>query len=148
MEESSPEGASIDLPEPPAPADTGKNTGFQVLGIAGYLALCTALLLAAVIVSLRLAGLLRYRYGSPEEKLALDAEAIKKQIRREAGEDFPDRGLLSDYVSRAPADLQEDVRRIFDVYYRILYGDKSAAGVSPSENDLARRVREELDRKR
>ncbi len=148
MEESSPEGASIDLPEPPAPADAGKNTGFQVLGIAGYLALCTALLLAAVIVSLRLAGLLRYRYGSPEEKLALDAEAIKKQIRREAGEDFPDRGLLSDYVSRAPADLQEDVRRIFDVYYRILYGDKSTAGVSPSENDLARRVREELGQKR
>lgn len=44
----------------------------------------------------------------------MDAEAIKKQIRRRAGEDFPDRGILSDYVSRAPLDLQEDIQRIFD----------------------------------
>ena len=74
----------------------------------------------------------------------MDAEAIKKQIRRRAGEDFPDRVILSDYVSRAPLDLQEDIQRIFDAYCRILYGNESAAGVSPPENDLARRGGEEL----
>lgn len=111
---------------------------------AGYLILFTVLLLAAVIACRALSCLIRYRVGSPEEKLAMDAEAIKKQIRRRAGEDFPDRGLLSDYVDRAPPDLQDDIRRIFDAYYRILYGNAGAAGVSPPENELARRVREDL----
>ena len=143
-----------DLPRPSLPLDTGEeesapgNTGLQILTTAGYLILVTVLILAAVIVCWALSGLIRYRVGSPEEKLAMDAEAIKKQIRRRAGEDFPDRGLLSDYVNRAPLDLQDDIRHVFDAYYRILYGNAGAAGVSPPENDLARRVREELAQRR
>ncbi len=141
-------------PDLPGPRDTveeesaPENTGLQILRTAGYLILFTVLLLAAVIACRVLSGLIRYRVGSPEEKLAMDAEAIKKQIRRRAGEDFPDRGLLSDYVNRAPLDLQDDIRRVFDAYYRILYGNAGAAGVSPPENDLARRVREELGQRR
>lgn len=141
-------------PDLPGPRDTveeesaPENTGLQILRTAGYLILFTVLLLAAVIACRVLSGLIRYRVGSPEEKLAMDAEAIKKQIRRRAGEDFPDRGLLSDYVNRAPLDLQDDIRRVFDAYYRILYGNAGTAGVSPPENDLARRVREELGQRR
>ena len=93
----------------------------------------------------RLIYVMRYRYGTPEKKLLMDVEMIRKLLRRSASEDFIDRGLLSDYVSLAPENLRPDLQSVFDTYYRVIYGGSSDPGVSDRENELARKVRERLE---
>ena len=71
----------------------------------------------------------------------MDVEMIKKAIRRQASEDFTDRGLLTDYLDRAPEALRPDIKKVFDIYYRVLYGNSNATA---QENEFARQVREQL----
>ena len=103
-----------------------------------------ALLLAALIAGRCLLALMRYKFGTPEKKLLMDVEMIRKLLRRCAPADFSDRGLLSDYVSLAPEDLRPDLQRVFDTYYRVIYGNGSEPPVSEQENALAGKVREKL----
>ncbi|MBQ9049901.1 MAG: hypothetical protein IJ126_04740, partial [Lachnospiraceae bacterium] len=79
--------------------------------------------------------------ATPEKKLAMDVDRIKKSIRRQSAEDFADRGLLSDYTARAPEALRPDVQRVFDTYYKVVYG---SSAVSASDNELAASVRKQL----
>ena len=122
----------------------------QILRIAAPVILSILALLAALAAGSRLIIRMRYRLASPEEKLIMDVERIKKQLRRRSGEGFVDRGLMSDYVSLAPEDVRDDVRRVFRAYYRVIYGNPGAldtrpgACVSAQENELARRVAERL----
>ena len=154
--ESSAEGydpSASELPEPPEPAstadinseeDTSANTAVQLFKLSGPVILCIALLLAVLIACRRLIYVMRYRYGTPEKKLLMDVEMIRKMLRRSASEDFIDRGLLSDYVSLAPENLRPDLQSVFDTYYRVIYGGSSDPGVSDRENELARKVRDRL----
>ena len=155
--ESSAEGydpSASELPEPPESAstadtnskeDTSANTAVQLFKLSGPVILCVALLLAALIACRRLIYVIRYKYGTPEKKLLMDVEMIRKLLRRSASEGFIDRGLLSDYVSLAPEDLRPDLQSVFDTYYRVIYGGSSDPGVSDRENELARKVRERLE---
>ena len=155
--ESSAEGydpSASELPEPPEPAstadinseeDTSANTAVQLFKLSGPVILCIALLLAALIACRRLIYVICYKYGTPEKKLLMDVEMIRKLLRRSASEGFIDRGLLSDYVSLAPEDLRPDLQCVFDTYYRIVYGGSTDPGVSDRENELARKVRERLE---
>lgn len=142
------------VPPVPAPAqvpsvpDDEKSTGSlsgMTLDKAMRIGLPTVLsilvTLALLILGTLSAARLRYLRAAPEKKLAMDVDMIKKGIRRQSEEDFADRGLLSDYIARAPEALRPDVQRVFDIYYRVVYGSGS---VSAEENALAASVREQL----
>lgn len=139
-----------DLPEPAASGipengeETSANTAVQIFQISGLVILCVALLFAALIAGRRLITAMCYRRGTPEQKLIMDVEVIRKLLLRNASRDFIDRGLLSDYASFAPEDLRSDLQCVFDTYYRVIYGGGNNPGVSEQENELAREVRERL----
>ena len=142
------------VPPIPAPAQvpdipddetaSGKLSGMtldQAMRIALPTALSILITLAVLIMGTLSAARLRYLRAAPEKKLAMDVDMIKKGIRRQSAEDFADRGLLSDYIARAPEALRPDIQRVFDIYYRVVYGSSS---VSAEENELAASVREQL----
>ena len=147
------EGASI-----PAAALAGENDDDseampmhpveQFMRIAGPVVLSILVLLVLLFAGSRLIVLVRYRLASPEKKLIMDVEMIRKCLRRQAPDGFVDRGLLSDYVCLVPEDLIDDVQSVFHTYYRVIYGNQDTsdgqASVTPQENELARRVAERL----
>ena len=104
---------------------------------------CIAGILIVLILYMTVFGKLRYMRATPEKKLVMDVEMIKKAILRQSEEKFIDRGLLMDYVGRVPSEMRPDLKRVFDVYYRITYGAEADRHVSPEENELARRLREQ-----
>ena len=137
--------APTQIPEAPDNKETAGSLSGMTLDQAMQIALPTALsiliTLALLILGTLSAARLRYLRAAPEKKLAMDVDMIKKGIRRQSAEDFVDRGLLSDYIARAPEALRPDIQRVFDIYYRVLYGSSS---VSAEENELAASVREQL----
>ena len=144
-----------ELPQPPENATSGvpgtddeatsgvSGTGLisRVLRIALPVALSVLLLLAILIAGTGALSRLRYNHASPNKKLQMDVEMVKKAIRRQASEDFTDRGLLTDYLDQAPEALRLDIKKVFDIYYRVLYGNSNATA---QENEFARQVREQL----
>ena len=137
--------APAQVPDVPDDEKTSGSLSGMTLDQAMRIALPTALsilvTLALLILGTLSAARLRYLRAAPEKKLAMDVDMIKKGIRRQSAEDFADRGLLSDYIARAPEALRPDIQRVFDIYYRVLYGSSS---VSAEENELAASVREQL----
>ena len=137
--------APAQVPDVPDNEETSGSLSVMTLDQAMRIALPTALsilvTLALLILGTFSAARLRYLRAAPEKKLAMDVDMIKKGIRRQSAEDFADRGLLSDYIARAPEALRPDIQRVFDIYYRVLYGSSS---VSAEENELAAGVREQL----
>ena len=113
----------------------------QAMGIALPILLSVLVTLAVLILGTFTVAKLRYLRAAPEKRLAMDVDMIKKGIRRQSAEDFADRGLLSDYVVRAPEALRPDIQRVFDAYYRVVYG---SSAVSAEDNALAFSVREQL----
>ena len=83
---------------------------------------------------------LRYKRGTTEQKLKMDVEQIRKIIRKKSGEDFFDRGFLSDYVKRAPVDLQQELSGVFDVFYRLEYGNPGKEAVTEEDVKRARNI--------
>ena len=102
---------------------------------------CIAGILIALVFYMTVFGKLRYMRATPEKKLVMDVEMIKKAILRQSEEKFIDRGLLMDYVGRVPSEMRPDIKRVFDVYYRITYGAEADGHVTPEENELARNLR-------
>ena len=64
------------------------------------------MLLAALVIGARVVGRLRYSRGTPEQKLLMDVAAIRRSIKK-SSEGFADRGLMSDYIDRAPEEIRE-----------------------------------------
>ena len=137
--------APTQIPEAPDNKETAGSLSGMTLDQAMQIALPTALsiliTLALLILGTLSAARLRYLRAAPEKKLAMDVDMIKKGIRRQSAEDFADRGLLSDYIARAPEALRPDIQKVFDAYYRVVYG---SSAVSAEENELAASVREQL----
>ena len=149
-------GAGVSIPAATLADETGNDPGvlplhpaIQIVKIAGSVVLSILALLAALIMGSRLIILVRYKLASPEKKLIMDVEAIRKRLRRQAPDGFVDRGLLSDYVCLVPEDLIDDVQSVFHTYYRVIYGNQDTpegqASVTPQENALARRVAERVE---
>ena len=138
-----------ELPEN-LPAHPDANPAYRFIRIALPVILSIVILAAARIMGSFVAAKLRYLRGTPEQKLIMDVDMIKKGIRRQSSEDIPDRGLLSDYAARAPEALRADIQRVFNVYYWTVYGNRPvngngcAPGVTPEENELAKSLREQL----
>jgi hypothetical protein len=111
------------------------------------LVLSVFILLAALVIGARMVSRLRYSRGTPEQKLLMDVASIRRSIKK-SSEDFVDRGLMSDYVDRAPEEIRDDLREVFRTYYRVVYGNAGSDGVTAQENEVARRMRERLGEKR
>ena len=111
------------------------------------LVLSVFILLAALVIGARVVSRLRYSRGTPEKKLLMDVASIRRSIKK-SSEGFVDRGLMSDYVDRAPEEIRDDLREVFRTYYRVVYGNAGSDGVTAQENEAARRVRERLGEKR
>ena len=111
------------------------------------LVLSVFILLAALVIGVRVISRLRYSRGTPEQKLLMDVAAIKRSIKK-SSESFAERGLMSDYVDRAPEEIRDDLREVFRTYYRVIYGNAESDGVTAQENEAARRVRERLGEKK
>lgn len=141
-------------PVPERPEKTGDNTPESpdmivplLVRVVLPLVLSVFLLLAALVIGVRVVSRLRYSRGTPEQKLLMDVAAIRRSIKKSSG-GFVDRGLMSDYVDRAPEEVRDDLREVFRAYYRVLYGNTEGAGVTARENEAARRVRERLGEKK
>ena len=80
----------------------------------------------------------------PEDKLRIDVGIIKAQLVKLSGSDFVDRGLLSDYVEMAPVDLQPELRKAIDLYYRVIYGHDAALCISERESIFVRDLRDRI----
>lgn len=125
--------------EPEFPAEPSVTPALRLIRIALPVALSVLFLLAALIAGTRAIARLRYNRATPVKRLQMDVEMIKKIIRKQSADDFVDRGLLTDYVEHAPAELQSDVQKVFAIYYRVIYGGDTI--VTEEESELARRVR-------
>ncbi len=124
----------------PAEEEGNHSDVWRIIKIAaivafGVVALFVILLLGTVVVRK-----LRYRHGTPEQKLRMDVEQIKKLIRKRSKEDFFDRGFLSDYVKRAPESLRPELESVFAAYYRLEYGGRSADCVTLDDTVRARKI--------
>ncbi|MEE3469180.1 MAG: transglutaminase-like domain-containing protein [Butyrivibrio hungatei] len=110
----------------------------------------TVIFTAAIIITLALGvyliKILRYRYGTPRQKLFYDVEQIKKSLIKHSGGTLSDRGLLSDFKEAAPEDIREELGKVFDVFYRVVYGNGDGTEPTAEENELAFEMRKKLMR--
>lgn len=120
----------------------------QIIMIVVLVGLSIALLIVLLIFGGYAAWQLRYRFGTPNDRLRMDVERIKKNIMKRSEEKFEDRGLLSDFTARAPMEMKQDVQRVFEVYYRMIYRQSAYNSPSASENELAKTLRCQLQKKR
>jgi hypothetical protein len=141
-------------PVPERPEKTGDNTPEApemlaplLVRVVLPLVISVLVLLAALIIGAHVIGRLRYSRGTPKQKLLMDVAAIRRSIKK-SSEGFTDRGLMSDYVDRAPEEIKDDLRDVFRAYYRVIYGNAGGDEVTVQENEVARRVRERLGEKK
>lgn len=142
------------IPEVDASLEVGEDVevveeklAVSIFKIAWPVALSIVLLLILLVAGNSAITGFKYKYGTPEKKLFMDVEAIKKIIKKKAEDDFEDRGLLSDYLEKAPEDVRGDLEVVFGAYYRMIYAGDCALGISPEENNLAMKVREMLSKR-
>lgn len=107
------------------------------------------ILFAGISIILLLAGLYlikrtRYKYGTPRQKLFYDVEQIKRVLIKRSGNRLKDRGIMSDFAEAAPKEMQEELGKVFSVFYRLIYGASKDADPTPEENALALEVRDKL----
>ncbi len=112
----------------------------RVLYLTVSLMLPGAGLIILLILFTVVAHKLRYTLGTPDEKLSIRVEQIKKMIRKYSRERIPDRGFLSEYLKRAPVQLQPDIEKIFCAYYALLYSRAGKASVSMEDVERAGQV--------
>ena len=73
-----------------------------------------------------------------------DVEQIKRVLIKRSGNNLKDRGLLSEFKEAAPEELREDLGKVFDVFYRVVYGTGDNTAPTPEENALASEMRKKL----
>jgi hypothetical protein len=141
-------------PVPERPEKTGDNTPEApemlaplLVRVVLPLVISVLVLLAALIIGAHVIGRLRYSRGTPKQKLLMDVAAIRRSIKK-SSEGFTDRGLMSDYVDRAPEEIKDDLRDVFRAYYRVIYGNAGGDEVTVQENEVAMRVRARLGEKK
>jgi hypothetical protein len=119
---------------------------FTAASIIGLVIVSLVLLLLIIIFGNKGIQWLRYRRGDAKKKLEIDVDLIKKAIRKQTKEEFFDRGLLSDYVEMAPSYLKDDATKVFDLYYKVVYGNEDYQ-ITPKESHFAQELRQSLYKK-
>lgn len=106
----------------------------------------TVAVIIMLVLGIYLIKVLRYRYGTPRQKLFYDVEQIKRILIKRSGGTLSDRGLLSDFKEAAPEDIREELGKVFDVFYRVVYGNGDGTEPTAEENELAFEMRKKLMR--
>lgn len=114
----------------------------HILKITGIVTGCIILLLILMVLGTLLARTLTYRFSTSKKRLKTDVELIKKYLKKSSDTDICDRGLLYDYVSIAPAEKKDALRKIFDLYYKCQYAVSTT--ISEEESAFAREIRKDL----
>ncbi len=131
---------------PEIPEDNFKedtiDKGLEILKFAGLFVLSVLALLIVIFAITLGRKRVKYMLGTPEDRLKMDVVAIKKKLAYQSKVPTLDRGLLFDYVELAPNEYKENLRGVFDAYYRIIYGNSGS--VLPQEGQMARNLREQL----
>ena len=104
----------------------------------------TVILIIVLVAGIYLIKILRYKYGTPSRKLFYDVEQIKRVLIKRSDNNLKDRGLLSEFKEAAPEELREDLGKVFDVFYRVVYGNGDSTEPTPEENALALEMRKKL----
>ena len=112
-----------DIPESDEANEDYQNEGVQLLKIIGIVLLSIALLILIIWVGAILLRRIIYKLASPEKKIKLDVATTKARLIKESGDEFKDRGLLSDYLKLAPEEERDEIKKLFDLYYKIVYGN-------------------------
>ncbi|SFO23803.1 Transglutaminase-like superfamily protein [Pseudobutyrivibrio sp. UC1225] len=112
-----------DIPEGAEQQETYKNEGLQLIKIIGIVILSIVLLILVIWAGAILARRIIYKLASPEKKIRIDVEMTKARLIKESDKEFKDRGLLSDYLKLAPEEEQEEIKQLFDSYYKVVYGN-------------------------
>lgn len=119
---------------------------FTAASTIGLIIICLVLLLLIIIFGSKALQLLRYFRGDSKQKLEMDVDLIKKAIKKQSKDEFEDRGFLSDYVEKAPSYLKDDAKNVFDLYYKVVYGNEDYQ-ITPKESLFAKELRESLYKK-
>lgn len=106
----------------------------------------TAAIIIILVLGIYLIKILRYRYGTPRQKLFYDVEQIKKSLIKRSGGALTDKGLLFEFTEAAPEDIREELGKVFDVFYRVVYGNGDGTEPTAEENELAFEMRKKLMR--
>ncbi|SDB31177.1 Transglutaminase-like superfamily protein [Pseudobutyrivibrio sp. YE44] len=134
----------IDVVEVNPVEKQGKSLPLEIAKITGIILGSLILLIGLLFGGTTAIKQIKYHRGTKEQRLTLDVEQIKKILVKQHEDTFVDRGLLSDYVDIAPDYIKEDLSVVFDVYYRVKYGNEKVHGVSQEENKLAVDIRNKL----
>ena len=73
----------------------------------------------------------------------MDVTKIKKSLRKLSAEGFIDRGLIYDYIPLAPSSIQDNLKKVFSIYYRLEYSPSDIA-ITPEESEFVKSVSEEV----
>ncbi|MCR5157357.1 MAG: transglutaminase-like domain-containing protein [Butyrivibrio sp.] len=106
------------------------------------------LIVLLLFVGTRAYKAVRYRLSTPAQQLLADVEMIKKSLSGMTPGGIGDRGILSDYISFAPAEFQDDLKAVFAAAYRVLYSMGKESEPTGEENELARNLRKSLEKGR
>ena len=112
-----------DIPESDEANEDYQNEGVQLVKIIGIVLFSIALLILIIWVGAILLRRIIYKLASPEKKIKLDVATTKARLIKESGDEFKDRGLLSDYLKLAPEEERDEIKKLFDLYYKIVYGN-------------------------
>lgn len=145
------EGGAVPAPAVSEESITGREEEEQRIRVREALRLLLIVMSAAVFTAVLIILItilikrIRYLRSSPGKRLIMDVKDIKSMLSDKAGEGFFDRGVLSDFFPYIPDIYREEVREIFSVYYRVMYGCESDApdveSVNETEEKRARELR-------
>ena len=127
-------------------ADTPKPVVERALNIAYVIIPVIAsilLLLLILVFGSRAIDKFRYRHSTPRERIHMDVTKIKKSLRKLSAEGFIDRGLIYDYIPLAPSSIQDNLKKVFAIYYRLEYSPSDIA-ITPEESEFVKSVSEEV----
>ena len=143
------DSALPEIPEPvKAEEDINQNSSLQIVKIVGIVLLSIVLLILLIIALAEVIRRIRYRLATPEQKIKIDVNMIKDTLIRQSQNTIKDRGLLSDYIEAAPEELRVDIRRSFQLYYKVIYGNLDIHPISQEETILTKQVRDSLKAKK
>lgn len=138
----------LEIPDMPEVEETTEETyqsiSIQLFKIIGIVVLSIIVLILLIIVITNLIKMIVYKLASPEQKIRIDVGLIKEQLCRKSEEKISDRGLISDYLKLVPEEKREELQKVFDVFYRVEYGDLKNHPVTAEENIKAREVLDSL----
>ena len=124
--------------------DSKQYNGWNVLVIVGVVLGSIILLLALIFFGTVCIRKVRYRFTDNKGRVKMDVEQIKKILVKRTSQKIEERGLLYDYLLIAPNEEKDNLKKVFDLYYKSVYEDGSSGKISDEESGFVREVYERV----